>query len=227
MVSSDPAFKALLIDGRTVSGRLVSLGPGAIKLMSTDGTAHELPLNRLIKLTRDFSAARSALDASHVILPDGDRIMRVSIESSTETSLEIQSDVLGKLLVPLDGAPGIDLRRPELRPTELDPLWEQVRAEPRTTEVVWLANGDRLAGGFLGLDESKIKIQVAVSPSKSIAGGRRPRFRPEADQLSHGPSPISSSSRSRMARGWVSPRPGSTMVPSWRRRASGPPSSFP
>lgn len=57
VVSSDPAFKALLIDGSTVAGRLVSLGSGAIKLMSTDGTAHELPLNRLIKLTRNFSPA--------------------------------------------------------------------------------------------------------------------------------------------------------------------------
>jgi hypothetical protein len=163
MVSSDPAFKALLIDGRAVSGRLVSLGPGAIKLMSTDGVAHELPLNRLIKLTRDFSAVFPALDTSHVILPDGDRIMRVSIESSTDTSLEIQSDALGKLLVPLDGALGLIFAGPS-RATELDPLWEQVRALPRTSEVVWLTNGDRLAGGFLSLDDSKIKIQVRGKP---------------------------------------------------------------
>ncbi len=40
----DPVFKALLIDGRRVSGRIVSLGPGAIKLASTDGHARELPL---------------------------------------------------------------------------------------------------------------------------------------------------------------------------------------
>lgn len=163
VVSSDPAFKALLIDGRTVSGRLASLGPGPIKLISTDGTAHELPLNRLIKLTRDVSAAVPGLDTSHVLLPDGDRIMRVSIESSTETSLEIQSDVLGKLLVPLDGALGL-IFADQSRTTELDPLWEQVRAFPRTTEVIWLTNGDRLAGGFLGLYESKIKIQVRGKP---------------------------------------------------------------
>jgi hypothetical protein len=163
LVSSDPTFKALLIDGHTVSGRLVSLGPGAIKIMSTDGTAHELALNRLIKLTRDFSAVVPALEASHVILPEGDRIMRVSIESSTETGLAIQSDVLGKFLLPLDGAVGLIFAGPS-RATELDPLWEQVRAEPRTTEVVWLTNGDRLAGGFLDLDESKIKIQVGGKP---------------------------------------------------------------
>ena len=37
-------------------------------------------------------------------------------------------------------------------------------AEPRTTEVVWLANGDRLAGGFLGLDDEKVKIQIEGKP---------------------------------------------------------------
>ena len=110
--------------------------------------------------------------------------MRVSIESSTETSLEIQSDVLGKLLVPLDGILGL-IFAGQSQAAELDPLWEQVRAEPRTTEVVWLANGDRLAGGFLGLDESKIKIQVSRQARRSRStGGRRPRFRPEAGQLS-------------------------------------------
>jgi hypothetical protein len=98
-----------------------------------------------------------------VILPDGDRVMRVSIESSTDTSLVVQSDVLGKLQVPLDGALGLIFAGPS-RATELDPLWEQVRALPRTSEVVWLTNGDRLAGGFLSLDDSKIKIQVRGKP---------------------------------------------------------------
>ena len=48
-----------LLMGRTVSGRLVSLGPGAIKLASAEGLARELPLGRLIKLTREYSAAIS------------------------------------------------------------------------------------------------------------------------------------------------------------------------
>jgi NPCBM/NEW2 domain len=89
--------------------------------------------------------------------------LKVSIESSTETSLQIHSDVLGKLFIPLDGIIGV-IFAGTAQTAELDPLWEQVRGQPRTTEVVWLANGDRLAGGFLGLDESKIKIQVAGKP---------------------------------------------------------------
>ena len=105
-----------------------------------------------------------ALDASHVIFPDGDRIMRVSIESSTETSLEVQSDVLGKLLVPLDGILGLIFATDSARPRSLIRSGSKCAPSRATTEVVWLANGDRLTGGFLGLDDSKIKIQVAGKP---------------------------------------------------------------
>jgi hypothetical protein len=147
-----------LLDGRTVSGRLVSLGPGAIKLESAEGAAHELPLDRLVKLTSDITASAPALERSYVILPEGDRLSRVAIGSSTETSLDVQSDALGKLSVPLDGLLGL-IFSGQTPSAELDSLWDRIRIEPRTSEVVWLANGDRLAGGFLGLDENKIKIQ--------------------------------------------------------------------
>ena len=82
--------------GRPSRGGSTSLGPAQIKLVSREGASHEVPLNRLIKLTREVSVTPPAPDASHVILPDGDRIMRASIESSTETSLEIQSDAIGQ-----------------------------------------------------------------------------------------------------------------------------------
>jgi hypothetical protein len=58
--SSDPVFKALLIDGRTASGRLISLGPGSVRLMSGDGRTDDLPINRLVKLTRESPPRRTA-----------------------------------------------------------------------------------------------------------------------------------------------------------------------
>jgi NPCBM/NEW2 domain len=190
-ISSDPVFKAQLIDGRTVSGRLASLGPGSIRLVSTEGKTVELPLNRFVKLGRDAATVRPALDASHVIFPEGDRLMRVAIGSSTETSLEIQSDALGKLSVPLDGILGLLFANESQAPL-FDSLWEQVRSEPRSTEVVWLTNGDRLTGGFLALDEGKIKIQVAGKPAlvdrpAVVALGFDPKLvsypRPQSDFL--------------------------------------------
>jgi hypothetical protein len=188
-MSAEPSYKALLIDWQTVSGRIESLGPGVVRLVSSDGAKHVLPLDRLIKLTREDTVPAPAPDAPQVIFPDGDRITKVSIESSNETSLEVQSDVLGKVLIPLDSILGL-IFAGETPAGKLDLLCEQIRFEPRTAEVVWLANGDRISGGFLGLDDTKIKIQVAGKPMEVdragvVALGFDPKLvaypRPKAD----------------------------------------------
>jgi hypothetical protein len=171
--SSESVFTALLTDGRTVSGQIVSLGPGAVKLSSAEGAVHELPLDRLVKLTRDVVVELPELNRSHVLLPEGDCLTRVSIGASTETNLEIQSDALGKLVIPLDSLLGLILVKPaengeldlkRVRPGEVDALCDRIRTEPRTREVAWLANGDRLAGEFLGLDDRQVKIQIEGKP---------------------------------------------------------------
>jgi hypothetical protein len=158
-VSSDPVFQGLLIDGRTVSGRIVAFGPGTIRLASAEGAEHELRLDRLIKLSRDFPASLAPLDRAHAILPEGDCLMRVVVGASSETSLDVQSDALGKLALPFDCLLGV-IMSPPSQNDDLDALWDRVRLEPRRTEVVWLTNGDRVAGGFLGLDDKKFRIQV-------------------------------------------------------------------
>jgi hypothetical protein len=162
-VSSDPVFKGLMVDGRTVSGRIVALGPRAIRLASAEGAEHELPIDRLVKLNREIAASLAPLDRAQVILPEGDCVKRVVVGSSSDTSLDVQSDALGKLAIPLDCLLGL-IMAPPGQTDPLDELWDRVRREPRKTEVVWLTNGDQLTGGFLGLNDRKLKIQVAGKP---------------------------------------------------------------
>jgi hypothetical protein len=97
------------------------------------------------------------------LLPAGDCLTRVVIGASTETGLEVQSDALGKLVLPLDCLLGLIFSAPATT-GELDSLWDRILVEPRTREVVWLANGDRIAGEFLGLTDRQIKIQVQGKP---------------------------------------------------------------
>ena len=158
-----PVFHALMLDGRTQSGPLVSLGPGAITLASAEGAKHELPLEQVFKLTREVSGPVAAIDRSMLVLPEGDCLMRVTIGGASETALDVQSDSLGKLAVPLDSLLGWIMVVPG-ETDVLDGLWDRVRLEPRKEEVVWLSNGDRISGGFLGWDERKIKIQVNGKP---------------------------------------------------------------
>jgi len=168
--SSDPVFTALEIDGRTFAGWILSLGPKAIRIQSADGASRELPLDRLVKLFRETSPPLPLPEFAHVILPDGDRIMRVVIGSTTDTDLELKSDVLGNLAIPLDSLLGLVMSTPALGES-LEAWWDRALAEPRSTEVVWLANGDRLAGGFLGLDPRRVKIQVDGKPALIERGG--------------------------------------------------------
>src|SRR3954451_23939564 len=81
-VSSDPLFHALLIDGRALSGRIVSFEAGAITVATKEGAREELPFGRVVKLTREVSSSIAAWeDSQSVILPEGDRLMRVAVGS--------------------------------------------------------------------------------------------------------------------------------------------------
>ena len=88
----------------------------------------------------------------------------------------MQSDALGKLAIPLEALLGWIMVVPRLR-DDVDAIWDRVRNEPRKDEVVWLSNGDRLSGGFLGYG-SVLKLQVRRQaardrPSADRGGGLR------------------------------------------------------
>ena len=98
-----------------------------------------------------------------VLLADGDRLMRVSIVSATDASVEVRSELLGKLEVPLECVVGVVLAATG-GAGGLESLKDRLLTEARSSEVVWLANGDRLDGGFLGMDDAKIRLQVDQKP---------------------------------------------------------------
>jgi NPCBM/NEW2 domain len=161
---ADPIFTALLIDGRSHSGRIVSLGETGVTIATREGKKEKLPLDQLVKLTRDSQGAMAAGENTQaVLLAEGDRLMRATIFSATDASLELKSEILGKLEVPLDSILGMILKGSG--PAEnFESLRNQVLFESRSSEVVWLNNGDRLEGSFLGMDERAIKLQVGEKP---------------------------------------------------------------
>jgi hypothetical protein len=160
-VPSDPVFMGLKTDGETVLGRIVAISVDRITMETLEKTRKDVPLRSLVKLSRQPKPAPQAPGGSHhVVLADGDRLVQATVTGTTETAIEVQShSSLGKLKVPLDAVLGLILS-PPTDADAFDELWDRVRTEPRTTEVVWLANGDRLTGGFLGLDERAVKLQV-------------------------------------------------------------------
>ncbi len=159
-VASEPVYTGLTVDGRTVSGRIAALSADRITLAGAEGSREEVPFRSLVKLGRPTGTAPETAEGSHLLFPDGDRLRRVIVGATTETTLDVQShSALGKLTVPLDSVLGLVLTAPS-ESEAFDQLWDRVRSEPRSTEVVWLANGDRMTGGFLGMDDRAIKLQV-------------------------------------------------------------------
>jgi len=178
-VASDPVFTALTVDARTVSGRIRQFGPaGDLTLVTVDGPEQVIPLGTLVKLSREMKRTREEDPAAQtrkagvVLFPDGDRLYRATILSANETTLEVKPDNLDLLAVPLESLLGLIYREPPnpevlglpLGPDALEGLVQIVRTEPRTSEVVWLKNGDKLAGGFLSLGDKTVAIQPAKEP---------------------------------------------------------------
>jgi NPCBM/NEW2 domain len=178
---SEPSFSALMIDGRTATGRIVSFGEATITIAPQDAKKEELRLDRLVKLTRELPVAiAGGENAQVVLLGDGDRLLRASIGAATDTALEVRSELLGKLEVPLDGVLGMILAGSG-QGGGIDALRDRIEAEPRKAEVVWLNNGDRIDGSFLGMDERSIKLEVdrktlEVDRGTAVAVGFDPKL---------------------------------------------------
>jgi hypothetical protein len=161
---TEPAFTGLRVDGKAVSGRITAITADRITLDSDENAKEEVPLRSLVKLARDPRVPTQAPEGSHVLLPEGDRLMRVIVGATTDTGVEVESQsALGKLTIPLECVLGLILTAPT-ESDAFDQLWNRVAGETRPTEVVWMANGDRLTGGFLGLDDRAVKLQIDGKP---------------------------------------------------------------
>jgi NPCBM/NEW2 domain len=168
---SDTAFKALLVDGREVAGRIVAFDGPRVAMMTREAKRETLPFEKLVKLTRESAGGLAAGESSQaVVLGDGDRLLRITVGTATDTSLEVRSELLGKVDLPLESILGLVLNVPG-PPGGLDSWVDRVRSEARTSEVLWLNNGDRLGGSFLGMDERNVRLEVNRKPLEIERGG--------------------------------------------------------
>lgn len=170
-VASDPVFNALLTDGSTASGRILKIAPnGDVTLVAPGAPEKVVPLDRLVKLTRANLNPPMTPEAMVVLFPDGDRLHRAAVAGANETALDVQSYSLGNLSVPLESLLGLVFSLPQ-DVEAADALVQRVRNEARNTEVLWLANNDRLGVGFLGMSDKEIRYRAAQKDA-AIERGR-------------------------------------------------------
>lgn len=163
-VPSDPVFVATLTDGSTESGRLLKVDATAgATLAGPAGAERVVPLDRLVKLTREAPAPPVVVEGGTVLLPGGDRLAHCVVGAAGDLDLAVQSVALGKLAVPLDAMAGLVLTPPR-DPDAADALEAQVRAPGPAGERLWLANGDRLDGLFAGMTERQVAFRPPTGP---------------------------------------------------------------
>jgi hypothetical protein len=176
---AEPAFTVIRVDGSRVGGKLrgVSETEG-ITLLVEDGKELIVPVVDLFKIERDGGLRPTTSKEGIVLFPDGDRLNRVEIGTAGEVSLIVQSTSLGQIPVPLDAPIGL-ITNPPVEAEALRALMDRIRVEPRNSEVLWLANGDRLQGSLLTIGDKALTFkgdagQVEVARSGLLAVGFDP-----------------------------------------------------
>lgn len=157
-VPIDPVFEARLADGSTASGRIKQLGRGG-QIVLVGDKEQTFPLADLISLTRDGDTPPAYPEGSLIVFPEGDRL-RAMINTSDDTSLEIQPGALGDqpTRVPRNSMLGV-LLSPPPTPKSLSELLTNLREGTRNADVLWLGNGDHLTGDLLSIGTEKIQFQ--------------------------------------------------------------------
>jgi len=165
-----PIFDVLTTTGPGPSGTIVALSPDGIAVEPAEGPAKEFATTDLVRLRREAEVV--AGEGSYVVLPEGDRLTRARVGSATDATVEVEAQAIGKASVPVDALLGLILK-PPADAEAFDALLRKVRTEPRTSEVAWLANGDRVVGSFVGMDDRVVRLQPqdAAAPRELARDG--------------------------------------------------------
>ncbi|MFO0909286.1 MAG: NPCBM/NEW2 domain-containing protein [Isosphaeraceae bacterium] len=177
----EPMFRLLTTTGESVGGRIKALAPtGAVTLVANTGQERVIPFDSVVKLTREEGRRSGPPEAALLLFPDGDHLDRASIGAASDTHVDVQSYSLGSISVPLDSLIGLIFSVP----TNLEEIHaglSRVRDDQRTTEVLWLANNDRLSIGLLGFSEKTIEYQAekrkqSIERTRVVALGFDPKL---------------------------------------------------
>ena len=172
-VPSDPTFTALRIDGTSVSGQVRQISREAgLVLVTGPGQEQTVPLDAMVKLGRVALPATPDPAPSLVLFPERDRLYARGIGgiNATNGNLDVLAAALGNVAIPSDRVLGLIFALPTARDAA-ESLVTQVRSEPRTSELLWIGNGDRLVGGLLALDEKSISFQPATGKVELARSG--------------------------------------------------------
>ncbi|MFO0960725.1 MAG: NPCBM/NEW2 domain-containing protein [Isosphaeraceae bacterium] len=157
---SDPQLVARLTDGTRLTGHLQRIDADGTVTFRPSGDGEPLrnwKLTQVVSIDRVGDSPPSVPEGPFLLFPDGDRL-RGSPVRADETKLSLATSGIGPLDVPLESALGWIITPPS-EPEALEAIVRAIREELGGQEVLWLSNGDRLEGSFLGLAADNLEFR--------------------------------------------------------------------
>ena len=164
----EPRVTAVRLDGSKLTGRLAEFGEDAFRIANEQEAGKNLDLRLAEVLSLQFEAQAEAAVALPVLeFANGDRIRAEIVETSDDHLNVRWHDAV--LRVPIEVLRGVIFRRHDVN----DGSIELLLRDRGPNDIVLLSNGDRLAGQFLNLGGSDLKIDVegreVLAPRERIA----------------------------------------------------------
>lgn len=155
--AADVAVTVRTVDGREQSGSLTAFDESGLTL----DAGRPIALSDLIELKRDAGGERGGGAASLLFLTTGDRLAVEVLRMEDDALVCHWGESEVEFRIPLETVPGLLLHAaPAAR--EQRSLERQLQQREFATDVLFLTNGDRLAGVLEELDQNSCRCETAA-----------------------------------------------------------------
>jgi len=156
-----PSGLAVPVDGETFEARLVGAGAdGRLTFAGLGGARRDVRADALVRWGTPAEPVRGPV----AVLADGGLLPADVLRIDTG-QVVFDSDSLGEIRVPLESLAGIVLAWPS-GAAEQDRLVDRLLEAKGSSDVVLLANGDRLAGVVVDVDEREVRFDADGKPTR-------------------------------------------------------------
>jgi hypothetical protein len=158
LFADSPPVQALLLDGRSIAGRIVQLDADGKMVLQDAGASRSILLGDLVTWGACVEPRRGPV----LVLADGG-LLPAEILSADKDALQAESDRFGRLKIPIEALAGVVFRLPDSA-TERDALLERILRASGDADRLALVNGDVLSGTWESFGKFGVQWRSEVGP---------------------------------------------------------------
>jgi hypothetical protein len=155
-----PPAKALMLDGRSIPGRIEQLDADGNVILQDAGTSRTVTLSDLVSWGACVEPRRGPV----LVLADGG-VLPAAVLAADKDTLQAESDRFGRLKIPMETLAGVVFRLPGSA-ADRDALLERILHAPGDTDRLELLNGDALNGTWESFGEDAVQWQSGVGAAR-------------------------------------------------------------